>query len=564
MATVLGISCHYHDSAACVVRDGKIEAAAQEERFNRKKHAADFPIEAINACLQQAGLTALDLDYVAFYEKPYLKFLRTVLSHLRAWPLSYRNFNRSLPEWLSRRLTLPPDIQSELSFDGPVLFVKHHFAHAASAFLASPFEEAAILTADGLGEWATTSYGVGRGRQVKILKELHHPHSLGLLYSAVTSYLGFPVNSGEGRVMALSDFGEPSFLDRFREIVPVKEDGSFRLDERYFEFARGRHMFSRRFLRKFGPAREPGGEMTDRHRDIAASLQAHLEETLLTIARHVHAVTGMDRLCAAGGVFLNCVANTRILTETPFRETFTQPAAGDAGGALGAALAISHQFLGHERGDPVNHVYLGPDYRPERVRRCIESHGLRYRELPGEELARAVARLIAANRVVGWFMGRMEFGPRALGARSILANPCDPLAKDRLNARVKHREPFRPYGVSILRERTAEYFEMDADSPFMLLVAKARPETRDRIPSALHVDGTSRLQTLTREENGLYREVVAEFCELTGVPMVINTSFNDHGEPIVCTPEDACRSFVGMEIDALAIDGFLVEKEPGE
>ncbi len=350
---VLGLSCHYHDAAATVVKDGRIVAAAQEERFTRNKHAADFPILAVNSCLQQEELTALDLDHVAFYEKPYLKFGRTILSHLRACPFSYRNFIRTMPEWLSKRLTLPLDIATELAFKGPVSFVKHHLAHAASAFLPSPFEEAAIIAADGLGEWATTSFGTGRGNDIEIMEELHYPDSLGLLYSAVTAYLGFRANSDEGRVMALSDFGETSFLDQFRRIVPVKADGSYRLDDRYFGFVRGKTMHSRRFVKMFGPPREHGEELTQRHRDIAASLQAHLEETLIRIARHVHAVTKMKKLCAAGGVFLNCVANTRILEDTPFEEIFIQPAAGDSGGALGAALSISCSLQGQPRPEPM-------------------------------------------------------------------------------------------------------------------------------------------------------------------------------------------------------------------
>ena len=558
---VLGISCHYHDAAVCLVRDGRIVAAAQEERFNRRKHSAEFPIRAVNACLQQEGLTTLDLDRVAFYEKPFLKLGRTVLNHVQGYPFSYGNFRRSLPEWLSKRLTLPLDINRDLMFRGPVLFVKHHLSHAASAFLPSPFEEAAILTADGIGEWATTSYGFGRGSEIKILKELHYPHSLGLLYSAVTSYLGFPVNGGEGRVMALSDYGEPAYLDRFREIVAVQDDASFRVDERFFEFVRGGRMYSRRFIRTFGPAREPGAEIEQRHRDIAASLQQHLEEILVGIARHVHAVTGMKRLCTAGGIFLNCVANTRILEETPFEEVFIQPAAGDAGGALGAAAIISNSLLGQPRGGPMTHAFLGPGFTESRMRRSLLVHHLPFVELPDVELAKAAARLIADNRIVGWFQGRMEFGPRALGARSILANPAHPGMKDILNKRVKHRESFRPYGVSILREHAEEFFDIEAASPFMLRVARSRPETRDRIPSALHIDGTSRLQTIERETNGLYYDVVEEFRKLTGLPMVINTSFNDHGEPIVCSPEDACACFRNLEIDALALGNFLAEKE---
>lgn len=556
----LGISCHYHDAAACLIGDGRILAAAQEERFNRRKACADFPILAINACLQHAGMTTLDLDHVVFYEKPYLKLGRTVLAHLRGYPFSYGNFRRSIPEWLSRRLTVPIDVARELSFDGSVLAVKHHLAHAASAFLPSPFEEAAILTADSLGEWATTSFGVGHGNEIEIQKELHYPDSLGLVYSAVTSFLGFRANSDEGRVMALSDFGEPSYLEQFRQIVPVKDDGSFSVDERVFEFLRGRRMYGRKFIRMFGLPREPGAEITDRHRDIAASLQAHLEEILIRMARHVQAVTKQKRLCAAGGVFLNCVTNSRILEETPFEEIFIQPAAGDAGGALGAAAAISHSLLREPRVAPMSNAYLGPEYSAAVMRRSLTGQGIAFRELAPEDLAPAVARLIADGKIVGWFQGRMEFGPRALGARSILANPCLAGMKDTLNRRVKHRESFRPFGVSVLLERMEEYFDFQAKSPFMLHVARARKEVMDKIPSALHVDGTSRLQTLTREDNGVYYDVVEEFRKLTGVPMVINTSFNDHGEPIVCSPTDACACYLKTGIDALVLGNCLAEK----
>jgi len=558
---VLGISCHYHDAAACLYRDGVLTSAIQEERLNRRKHEPDFPILAINSCLQQAGLTALDLDYVGFYEKPYLKLVRAVISHIRGYPFSGRNFMRSQREWLSKRLTLPLDVDRELSFTGPVLFVPHHLAHAGSAFFASPFEEAAVLTADGLGEWATTSFGVGRGLSIEIEKELHYPDSLGLVYSAVTSWLGFRANSDEGRVMALAACAGPASLDRFRGIVEAKEDGSFRVDESFFEFVRGRRMYSRKFERAFGPPREPGAEIETRHEEIAASLQALVEEILVRIARHIHARTGLPRLCAAGGVFLNCVANSRLLEDTPFREVFVQPAAGDSGGALGVAAVLSHSLLSKPRAGAMTHTRLGPSYSPVRTWRCLVSRGVPFRELPEAEIASSTASLIADGKIVGWFQGRMEFGPRALGGRSILADPRRPDMKDVLNARVKHREPFRPYGVSILLDRTPEFFEFDAPSPFMLMVARARPGTGEKVPAALHVDGTSRLQTVTAEENGLYYDVVFEFDRLTGVPMIINTSFNDHGEPIVCTPEDAVDCFLATEIDALVLGRYLAVKD---
>ena len=560
-ATVLGISCHYHDAAAALVHDGTVVAAAQEERFDRRKYSAGFPIQAINYCLAESGVSILVLDAVAFYEKPFLKLGRTLVGHLRAWPHSLRNFLDTMPTWLEDRLTLPLQVRDELGYDGEVLFLKHHLSHAASSFLASPFERAAILTVDGIGEWASTTWGTGEGSRIRVEAELRYPNSVGLLYAIVTTHLGFRVFAGEGKVMALAAFGEPAYLDELRRVVQVRDDGSFRLAPEYFNFQRGERMYSRRFTDVFGPAREPESELTQRQYDIAASLQALTEEILLKQARHAHARTGLTDLCLAGGVFLNVVANTRLLNETPFERLFIQPAAGDAGGALGAALYVHAAMLGHGRGQPMRDAYLGPAYDDRRIAAVIAGGGASAEVMEEAALLQDVARRIADGQVVGWYQGRMEFGPRALGHRSILGDPRNPRMKDLLNHKVKHREGFRPYGVSVLADRAGEYFDLDAESPYMLLVGNVQPGMRDRIPSALHVDDTCRLQTVTAEGNGRYGRLVEHFDQLTGVPMVINTSFNVRGEPIVCTPQDAWDCFAGTGIDCLAMGDRLVTRQ---
>jgi carbamoyltransferase len=557
--TILGLSCYYHDAAAAIVRDGEVIAAAQEERFDRAKYSSGFPVQAINFCLQQAGISAFDLDYVGFYEKPYLKFARVIIEHLRSWPRSMGNFLEMTPSWLEDRLILPLVLRRELAYQGPVLFYKHHLSHAASAFLVSPFEEAAILTVDGIGEWASASYGVGRGSDIRILREIHYPHSLGLLYAIVTTYLGFPVFVGEGKVMALAAYGEPAYREQFARLIDVADDGSFRLDPRYFAFNRGRRMYRRAFEELLGPAAPPGGPFEQRHLDVAATLQAVTEDTLVRIANHVHEQTGMDRLCLAGGVFLNVMANTRVLRESPFQDVYIHPAAGDAGGALGVASYIDHAVLGTPRRGPLAHAYLGPQYATSRMRRLLINQGATFQELDDEALCREVARRIADGQIVAWFQGRMEWGPRALGNRSILADCRRPDAKDVLNERVKHREWFRPYGVSVLEERAGELFDLDRPSPYMLLVGRGRGDCAQRFPSAFHVDGTSRLQTVNEADNPLYYRLLSEFERQTGVPLLINTSFNLQ-EPIVCTPEDAFACFARADLDALALGPFLVDK----
>lgn len=559
---VLGLSCYYHDAAACLVEDARVVAACQEERFDRNKASADFPLQAVNACLQHAGVTMDDVDAVAFYEKPFLKLERMIISHLRAWPRSMGTFLRTVPPWLQDRLIVPLTVKRELGFDGQVHFCSHHLSHAASSFLASPFEEAAVLTADGIGEWATTTFGHGRGTELELLGELRYPDSLGLLYSAVTAWLGFKALQGEGKVMALADFGEPEHLDVFRRYVPVGDDGSIRVDPRFLSVVEGDRMVGPAFMEAFGEAREPGAELTDHHRNVAASLQRYLELVLVRMARHLHGRVGSPNLCLAGGVCLNISATSRVMEESPFEQVFIQPAAGDAGGSLGAALLVSHALEVAERGPAMESAALGPEYGVPRMRRAVAGHPGEVRTLEEEKLLAEVIRQLQANRVVGWFQGRMEFGPRALGQRSILANPCHPPMKDILNERVKHREPFRPYGVSVLAEEADRFFHVNRPSPFMLQVARVRDEVRDRIPAALHVNGTSRLQTVTEEHNGIYHRLIRAFAAETGVPMVINTSFNDSNEPIVCTPEDAYSCFAATGMDALVIGNLLVEKEP--
>lgn len=557
--TILGLSCFYHDSCAVLIRDGKVIAAAQEERFNRDKYSAVFPIQAINYCLQEAGITIYDVDEVAFYEKMFLKFERTLISHVLGYPFTLGNFLETMPLWLKDRLAVPYIIEDELSFKKQPLYVKHHLSHAASTFFVSPFEEAAIFTVDGVGEYATTTYGQGSGNNIRIYKEIRYPHSLGLLYAIFTAFLGFRVFSGEGKVMALAEFGEPEYLDVFKKIITVRDDGSFALNTDYFSFNRGETMYNKKFLKLFGPARAENSELTQRHMNIAASLQRVLEEVLIKMARHVHRETNQKNLCLAGGVALNVTANSRIKNETPFEKIFIQPAAGDAGAALGAAAYVYHAHLKQPREYVMHSCALGPSYSERTIEILLRNRRCKYRKLEREELVKEVARRIADGQIVGWFQGRMEFGPRALGNRSILANPALPDMKDKLNLAVKRREPFRPFAASILREKVQEYFVDLDDSPFMLLVGKIRPEKLGSIPAVTHVNGTSRVQTVTREHNGIFYDLISEFYALTGVPLVLNTSFNEE-EPIVCSPEDAYSCFTRTPIDCLVMESFIVEK----
>ncbi len=558
---ILGISAFYHDSAAALFQDGRLVAAAQEERFSRKKHDSGFPAHAIDYCLRAGGITASQLDYVGFYDKPLVKFERILVQYLATFPRSYRSFMKAIPMWLLDKLWVPGTIRKQTGFTGPILFAEHHQSHAAAAFLVSPYQEAAILTVDGVGEWATASFGVGRGTKTELFHEIRFPHSLGLLYSAFTYYLGFKVNSAEYKVMGLAPYGEPKYYDQVRQLIDIREDGSFQMDMSYFAYHYGLRMTSERFERLFGgPVRESESPLTQRHKDIAMSVQKVTEEIVLKMASWLHKQTKMDTLCMAGGVALNCVANGRLLREGPYRSLFVQPAAGDAGSAVGVAALVHNQILGHERTYVMNDAYLGPEFSTGEIRSYLDERKIPYRELSREDLLTETARLIAGQNVVGWFQGRMEFGPRALGGRSILADARNPANKDVVNLKIKFRESFRPFAPSVLEERCGEWFELDQPSPYMLLVAQVRPDRRT-IPSVTHVDGSARIQTVSREQHPLYYDLIREFDRQTGCPVIINTSFNVRGEPIVCTPHDAYICFMRTHMDVLVLDRFLLVKE---
>lgn len=558
---ILGLSCFYHDSAACLLRDGHIVAAASEERFTRKKHDADFPANAIRYCLEEGRVKSSDLDYVGFYDKPLLKFERILATYLSTFPRSYLAFMKAVPVWLREKLWTKDRIKRELSYNGEILFAEHHESHAASAFLVSPFEEAAILTVDGVGEWATASLAEGLGNKIRMLKQIDFPHSLGLLYTAFTSYLGFKANSAEYKVMGLAPYGEPKYYDRImNNLIDVRDDGSFRLNMDYLAYAYGLKMTNARFANLFeGPVREPESPLDQRHKDLAASIQKVTEEVMLKLAFALHKQTSHDNLCMAGGVALNCVANGRILREGPFAKVFIQPAAGDAGGALGVAKYIYHTVLGNPRDSTLDDVYLGPSFSSEQIQSLLDTAGAPYQKLKRNELIETVARLIADQSVVGWFQGRMEFGPRALGNRSILADARSAENKDRVNLKIKFRESFRPFAPSVLEEYCSEFFDLGCASPYMLLVAQVKEDKRV-IPAVTHLDGSARIQTVSRDSNPMFYDLIAEFHKLTGVPVIINTSFNVRGEPIVCTPEDAFRCFMRTDMDFLVMDHFILDK----
>jgi carbamoyltransferase len=558
---VLGISCYYHDASAALIRDGVVLAAAQEERFDRDRYSPVFPIQAINYCLREAGITIYDVDELAFYEKMYLKFERTVMGHVAGWPHTLSNFLSTMPLWLKDRLAVAFTVEEELRFKKPIKHVKHHLSHAASCFYPSPFDEAAILTVDGVGEYACATWGWGRGTEIRIEQELHYPHSLGLLYSIFTAFLGFRVFSGEGKVMALAELGEDRYAQQLAELVQLATDGSFRLNTRYLSFNRGERMHNAAFEALFGQARVENGPLEQRHFDLACSLQRMTERVILAMARHVKAKTGMRHLCLAGGVFLNVTANSRIRDEGLFDDIFIQPGAGDAGAALGAASYVYHAVGGHPRSWVMRSAALGPAFDDRAIEVLLRNKRAPYRKLDRDALLDETARLIQEGRIVGWFQGRMEFGPRALGNRSILANPIDPGMKDHLNARVKHRESFRPFGASVQAEHVAEWFEPGQPSPFMLQVFRVRDDKLGQIPAVTHVNQTCRIQSVDREVDGIYWELIERFRQRTGVPMVLNTSFNDQ-EPIVCTPADAWACFDGTRMDALVMGSFLVEKGP--
>ena len=558
---ILGISALYHDAAACLIRDGEVIAAASEERFTRKKHDADFPINAINYCLDEGRIRVDDLDYVGFYEKPFIKFKRILYTHLACYPLSFKPFLKAIPSWMQEKLVIPSVIKQKIGYDGEVLMTEHHLSHAASSYLLSPFQDAAILTVDGVGEWSTATFGHGTGNDIKLFREIRFPHSLGLLYSAFTYYLGFKVNSAEYKVMGLAPYGEPKYYDQVRRLIEVKEDGSFHMDMSYFNYLNGLTMTNENFSNLLGGGvRKADAPLEQRHKDIAASVQKVTSEIMLQMAHHVHRETGSKNLCLAGGVALNCVANGVILRESPFEKIFIQPAAGDAGGAIGVATYIYHTLLKNERSFVMDHAFCGPGYEEDELREFLEGNEIPFTELSRNELLERVAKLIADQCVVGWFQGRMEFGPRALGHRSILADPRNPENKDRVNLKIKFREGFRPFAPSVLADRCKDYFELDEPSPFMLLVAQVREDQRV-VPSVTHVDGSARVQTVERDQDPLFYDLIAEFDKQTGVPILINTSFNVRGEPIVCTPDDAYRCFVKTGMDYLVLGNFLLDKQ---
>jgi carbamoyltransferase len=592
---IVGISAFFHDSAAALVDDGVVVAAAQEERFTRKKHDAGFPRRALEYCLTEGGTSLDGVDHVVFYDKPFLKFERLLETYLSFAPSGFRSFRMALPLWLREKLFQKDLLTKELQRLAPgvdwasrLLFTEHHQSHAASAFFPSPFDEAVVLTMDGVGEWATTSVSYGRGHSLKTVKEIHFPHSLGLLYSAFTYYTGFKVNSGEYKVMGLAPYGVPRFRDRILEsILDLKADGSFRLDQSYFDYCTGLTMTNARFHSLFGgPPRTAEEPLVQRHMDLAASIQAVTEEVVLRLTRSLAAETGSRNLCLAGGVALNCVANGKVLRERVFDRIWVQPAAGDAGGALGAALAAYHSFAGHPRkvngGDAMRGSYLGPSFSQGEIEQRLAAAGAKFRVILDErELLERVVDALVQEKAVGWFQGRMEFGPRALGARSILGDARSPRMQRTLNLKVKYRESFRPFAPSVLREDVARWFELDTDSPYMLLVADVVEQkrrttsseerelfgidklnvSRSEIPAVTHVDYSARIQTVHPETNPRYHALIRTFKEKTGCPVLVNTSFNVRGEPIVCTPEDAFRCFMGTEIEMLAIGNCVLAKE---
>ncbi len=595
MTSILGISAFYHDSAAALVRDGHIVAAAQEERFSRKKHDARFPGHAIRYCLQEAGMRLQDIDHVVFYDKPLVKFERLLETYLAYAPKGFRSFLASMPVWLKEKLYLKHLLRKELSELGgigpdrlpPLLFNEHHQSHAASAFFPSPFERAAVMCLDGVGEWATSSVWQGEGNRLTPLWEIDFPHSLGLLYSAFTYYTGFKVNSGEYKLMGLAPYGEPKYVDTILDhLLDLKEDGSFRLNMAYFNYATGLTMTNGRFDDLFGgPPRQPESPLEQRHMDLAKSIQVVTEEIVLRLARTVHKETGNDHLCLAGGVALNCVANGRIQREGPFKDIWIQPAAGDAGGALGAALSVWHQYLEQPRAldgglDAMQGAYLGPRFDNTAVRAYLDRIGAKYIHLEDGPLFERVADILAAENVVGWMQGRMEFGPRALGGRSILGDPRSTKMQSVMNLKIKYRESFRPFAPSVRFERVSEFFAHRGPSPYMLITAPVQesiriPMTaeqqalfgidklkvpRSSLPAITHVDYSARIQTVHRETNPRYYALIEAFERKTGCPVLVNTSFNVRGEPIVCTPEDAYRCFMRTEMDYLVIGNFLLDK----
>jgi len=592
---ILGISAFYHDSASCLISNGKIIAAAQEERFTRKKHDSGFPKNSISYCLDEANIDPKKLDYIVFYEKPFLKFERLLETYLAFAPKGFKSFSASMPIWIKEKLfqkvmlinSLKEIFKNEIELEDKILFSEHHLSHAASAFYPSPFESAAVLTMDGVGEWTTTSLALGRGSELEVLKEIHFPHSLGLLYSAFTYYTGFRVNSGEYKIMGLAPYGKPVYVDAIKNnLIQINDDGSFNLNMHYFDYCTGLTMTNKNFNKLFGgPPRKPESEITQKEMDLTASIQAIAEEVVLKLAKDIQKNTNEKNLCLAGGVALNCVANGILLKEKIFENIWIQPAAGDAGGSLGAALTIWYKMLKNTRELPanpskMNGAYLGPSYQNEEVKLLLDSCGATYHQYDKKELIELVAQQLSQEKAVGWMRGRMEFGPRALGNRSIIGDPRSPKMQKQLNLKVKYRESFRPFAPSVLREHVSNWFDLDIDSPYMLLVANVLKEKcyemseednslfgieklnipRSDIPAITHIDYSARVQTVHSETNPTYHSLINKFYEITGCPVLVNTSFNVRGEPIVCSPEDAFKCFMGTELDLLVIEDFVLLK----
>jgi carbamoyltransferase len=559
---ILGLSCYYHDSAAALIKDGKLVAAAHEERFTRIRHDQDFPMEAVNYCLREAGLSMKDIDYVGFYDKPLVKFDRILQTYFATWPRSFPSFFKAMPIWINEKMWVPQQIRKKLDYDGPVLFAEHHVSHAASSYLVSPFKEAAILTLDGVGEWDTTTVGVGRGNDIQILESIQFPHSLGLLYSAFTYYLGFRVNSAEYKVMGLAPYGKPIYYDQIMQnLIDVREDGSFRLNMKYFIYDWALKMTGGRMEKLFGhPTRSQESKLEQFHKDMAASLQKVTDEVVVKLANHAHKLTGSTNLCMAGGVALNCVANSKVLQQTPFKEVFIQPAAGDAGGAVGVAFYIYNTVLGNKREYVWQNAYLGPAYDDKEITSYLDGLGAKYERVDFPVMMKKIADLLADQKVIGVFQGRMEYGPRALGSRSIIADARNPENWKRVNLKIKFRESFRPFAPTVLEDKLKDFFEFDRPSPYMLFTAQVREDKR-MVPAITHVDGSARLQTVKREDHQFFYDLISEFDKKTGCPIIINTSFNVRGEPIVCSPQDAFSCFMRTDMDFLVMGPYLLDKK---
>ena len=567
---ILGISCFYHDSSSALLKDGKIVAAAQEERFTRKKHDTSFPKKAINYCLKNQGISIKDIDYIGFYEKPFLKFERLLYQHLEKFPKGYKTFLGQIPSWISEKLRIVKIIKKELKYRKDILFIEHHLAHAAS-FLMSPFERAAVLTIDGVGEWTTTAYGICEGNNINLMKEIQFPSSIGLLYSTITAYLGFKVNNSEYKVMGLSPYGNMDrktnpYYKKLKKVIDIKEDGSYKLDMSYFVYHYATKMPSKKLCKLLdGPVRKPKAELTQRHKDIAAALQMISEEVIIKIINHIHKTTKCDNLVIAGGVGLNSVCNGKILKNTPFKRIWSQPDPGDGGTSIGAALYVYNTLLGKKRNYQLKDAFLGPEFSTKKIKKFLDKNKIKYFEFKNEkDLIEKTAELIYTNNVIGWFQGKMEWGPRALGSRSILSNPCNPDMQEILNLKVKHREKFRPFAPVVCEEDALKYFDCDKPIPlptdFMLMVYPIKKKWHEKIPAVTHVDGSGRLQTIRKEQNPLYYSLIKEFGKLSKVPILINTSFNIRGEPIVCKPFDAYKCMMGTGIDFLVMGKFLIKR----